>query len=507
MRVMSARPRSIALVAAALLVPGAVAHGQAQDGTITTVAGTTPGFAGDGGPATQARMTGPRDVAFVADGSFVIADTGNDRVRRVTPDGTITTAVSGLDQPRGVTAFPDGGFLIADTANDRILRVRADGSMAPLDAGPLNGPSDTFVMSDGSVLIADTGNDRIRKVDPMGVVTTVVDGLAGPRDVAVDTYDGILIADTGNDRILRVGPDGQRLVVAGTGAPGLSGDGEPARTAQVHAPQSVAALSNGGFLFTDTANDRVRRVTPLGAIFTVAGTTQGESGNGGPANRAQLDEPTAITQAPGGGFLVTDTANAEVRRVSDVGRVPDAVINRSVRVAPVSGDLYAAPLGAGLILPVKEEDLVPLGSHFDSRRGRIAVATQLPSGAQQVANAYEGRFTLFQQAGGYTNFRLPELDCAAAPRATPRASIAAAAPAKKRRRKKRRRLWVSESGGNWRSSTGSTSASAVGTEWLTELRCDGTLVAVTDGIVRVRNKRTGRRRLVRAGESFLVRTR
>ena len=97
---MPVRRRPIALLAAALLAPGAVAHAQYQDGTISTVAG---GF------------SAPSDVAFIEGGSFVVADTGNDRIRRVDPDGTVTTDVDGLNGPQGVTAWPGGGYLIADT--------------------------------------------------------------------------------------------------------------------------------------------------------------------------------------------------------------------------------------------------------------------------------------------------------------------------------------------------------------------------------------------------------
>lgn len=504
---MSARPRTIALVAAALLAPGAAAHAQATDGTIVSVAGTTSGFAGDGGPATQSKMNTPSDVAFLSDGSFVVADFGNDRVRRVAPNGIIATDTGGLDRPRGVTAFPDGGYLIADTFNDRIVRVFADGSTGPVAAGPLSQPSDTFVMHDSAILVADTGNGRIRKVDPMGLVTTVVDQLDQPRDVAVGSDGAILVADTGNDRIVRVAPDGTRTVVAGTGAGGLSGDGDPARTAQVSAPSSVAALPNGGFVFADTGNDRVRRVTPLGAIFTVAGTTQGESGNGGQANAAQLDHPGAITLAPGGGFLVADTDNQEVRRVSDIGAVPPAVVGRSVGVAPAAGAVTVQPLGLPGHLPLNEEDLVPLSSAVDATKGRIQVATAVDaSGAQQRAELYDGSFTVLQGAGAqpFTNFRLPPLTgCGTrAAASASRASIAA----KKKKRKKSKNLWVSEKGGRWRSSTGSTSASAIGTLWHTALLCEGTRVTVREGIVRVRDKRRGRNRLVRAGQSFLVRT-
>lgn len=524
--------RTTTALLATLLVAPAAAGAQATDGTIVTVAGTTAGFAGDGGPATQALMNTPRDVAFIAPDSFVIADFGNDRVRRVMPDGTILTVVGSsrgmsgddgpatdaqLDRPRGVTAFPGGGFLVTDTFNHRIRRVFPDGTIdtvagsaqgnlgdgGPATAARLSEPSDTATLPDGGFLIADSGNHRLRRVLPDGTITGVATPgltLSYPRDVSVADDGSYLVADTGNSRIVRIAADGSAAtVVAGGNGAGLAGDTDPARAAQLDQPFSVAALPNGGFVFADTGNDRVRRVTPLGAIFTVAGTTRGESGNGGSANQAQLAAPGAITLAPGGGFLVADTDNQEVRRVSDIGAVPAAQAGRSFNVAPASGDVLVAPLGIGVALPLREEDLVPIGSAVDATTGRLRLATaSAPGGPLQQAEVYAGPFILQQGTGPapYTNFRLPPLPCSS-PRV---ASIAA------KRRKKKRKLWVSESGGRWRSSTGSTSAAAVGTLWKTTLLCEGTRVTVQEGTVRVRDLIRGRSRLVTAGQSFLVRT-
>lgn len=522
---MPVRRHTIALLTAALLVPGAVARA-AQDGTITKVAGTTAGFAGDGGPAAEAKMDTPRDVAFIEGGGFVIADFGNDRVRQVRPDGTIFTAagsgrgLSGdggpadearLDRPRGVTAVPGGGYLIADTFNHRIRRVAPDGTISTVagstqgafgDGGPatmaqLSLPSDTATLPDGGFIVADTGNGRVRRVWPDGSISTVATGFDEPRDVAVASDGAFLVADTGNSRIARIAADGTVTTVAGT-TPGLSGDGDPASIARLQTPFSVAALPNGGFLFADTGNHRVRRVTPLGAIIAVAGSTGGLSGDGGPAESAQLSQPGAITLAPGGGFLVADTGNAQIRRVSGLGAIPPAVLGRSFTVAPGAGAVTVRPFGQPGFLPLAEKDIVPITSEVDAAAGRLFVTSALdPSGVQQTAELYEGAFSVRQGSGAapFTNFRLRPLDCAASTRAVGQ-----------RKRKKRRRVWVSEKGGRWRSSTGSTSASAVGTVWSTTLLCEGTRITVVEGTVRVRDKIRKRNRLVRAGESFLVRT-
>src|SRR5919198_1442102 len=336
---------AVALAALAFAAPSAFAR--ATDGTISGVAGTIPGFAGDGGPATQAQLDAPSDVAFVSSNSFLIADTGNDRIRQVVPDGTIQTVAgsdrgyfgdggpavdAGLDRPEGVTAAPGGGYLIADTFNHVIRRVASNGIISTIagtdrgfggDGGPatsaaLSFPSDVTVASDGAILIADTGNNRVRRVDPNGTISTV----------------------------------------AGLGA-GLSGDGDPAARAKLSSPTSIVAVAHGGFIVADTANNRVRRITPMGAIFSVVGTSLGNSGNGGLAKSAPLNHPGAITLAPSGGFLVADTANATVRRVTDVGAVPPAVVGHSFGVAPAGGLVTIRPNGMSKNIRLQEEDLVP----------------------------------------------------------------------------------------------------------------------------------------------------
>ncbi len=410
-----------AIAAALLAIPTSPGLTQAPaptgDGTITTLAGTTPGFAGDGGPADKALIDTPDDVAFLATNNFLIADTNNNRIRQVGANGVINTIAGGqipdfsgdggpaiqaqLDHPEGVTAFPGGGYLIADTNNNRIRRVAANGIITTIagssggfggDGGPatqakLNHPSDTAVMADGSILIADTGNSRIRKIAPNGTITTVAGGAQGfggdggpataaqlnePRDVAVGSDGSILIADTANNRIRKIAADGTITTVAGGATQGLAGDGDPATTAQLNQPFSVTPLANGGFAFADTDNDRVRRVTPLGAIFTVVGTSAGKAGDGGLAKAAKLDQPAAVTTDPSGGLLIADTGNSNIRRSSDIGAIPPAVPNHSVDVTPVQAGTTVLPAGQQAFQPLREKDLVPINSQIDATNGVIA---------------------------------------------------------------------------------------------------------------------------------------
>jgi hypothetical protein len=316
MRRMSGR---VAVAALAILVSSGVAFppeaGAAGTGTISTIAGSDPfgDFKGDGGPATAAALNTPTGVAVMPDGGYLIADAGNDRVRRVFPDGTIRT----------VAGSGNFGF---------------SGDGGPATAADFKAPLGVAVMRDGGYLIADAGTARIRRVSPTGTITTVAGtgtpsysgdggpatgaGLYAPSGVAALPDGGYLIADTGNSRVRRVSPTGTITTVAGTGTPGFSGDGGPATAAQLgqNSPYSVAVTADGGFLIGDEVNRRVRRVTPTGIITTVAGTgVQGSTGDGGAATAAQLNVPIGVATTPDGGFLIADQYADRVRRVSPTG--------------------------------------------------------------------------------------------------------------------------------------------------------------------------------------------
>ena len=220
------------------------------------------GFSEGDGRATEAMFANPLGIALDGAGHLFIADTFNQRVRKMDLFGGITT-VAGT----GVRGFSgDGG-----PATDAVL----------------GNPSGVFVDGAGSIWIADQDNHRIRKVDTTGKMTTVAgnghkgfdgDGgpateakLADPRGVFVDT-DGVLwIADRSNHRIRRVDPSGVIETVAGTGLSGFSGDGGPATEAQLRIPSRVFKDMFGNLLIVDRGNNRIRRVDPSGGITTVTG--------------------------------------------------------------------------------------------------------------------------------------------------------------------------------------------------------------------------------------------
>jgi hypothetical protein len=380
----------LAVVALAILMLGAVAvprEAAAAPGTLSTIAGSDPfgDFSGDGGPAIEAALNNPAGVAVLPDGGYLIADAGNDRVRRVFPDGTIKTVAgtgnygftgdggpataANLQDPLGLAVLPDGGFLIADAAADRVRQVSATGIITTVagngtrglsgDGGPataaeIDDPNGLAVLPDGGFLIA-AGDSVVRRVSPSGTISTVAgtgtpgfSGDGGPAtaaqlgfaySVAVTSDGGFLIADTGNRRIRRVSPNGIITTATGTGVQGSSGDGGAATAAELDFPTGVVTTPDGGFLIADWFGNRVRWVSPTGVITTVAGTgTQSlfVNGDGGPATAANIAMPFAVAATPSGGFVFTDGSYA-VRLVDAGFATPVAPPATTVPAAPTIG--------------------------------------------------------------------------------------------------------------------------------------------------------------------------
>jgi hypothetical protein len=387
----------VAVAALAIVLSAGLAFpqaaGAAGTGTISTVAGSDPfgDFTGDGGPATAAALNDPSGVAVMPDGGYLIADAGNDRVRRVFPDGTINTVAgtgmygfsgdggpataAALQAPIGVAVMHDGGFLIADAAAARVRRVSPTGIITTVagtgtrgisgDGGPATAaqiydPQGVAAMPDGGFLIAD-GDYVVRRVSSTGIITTVagtgVPGSAGdggpataaqlnvPNAVAVTADGGFLIADTGNRRIRRVSPTGIITTVAGTGVQGSSGDGGAATAAQLNYPAGLATTPDGGFLIADWFGNRVRWVSPTGVITTVAGTGTSSvftNGDGGPATAANLTMPYAVATTPTGGFLIAESGNAAIRLV-DAGFA--TAVPPSATTVPAAPTIGSATFG------------------------------------------------------------------------------------------------------------------------------------------------------------------
>jgi methionine-rich copper-binding protein CopC len=331
---------------------------------VWTVAGSgVSGFSGDGGLAYQAALNLPASVVPIADGGFLISDQENHRIRKVDATGVITTVAgtgqagyagdggpatdAQIDQPRGLALTADGGYLFADSGNNVIRKVSADGTISTVagtgaagysgDGGAatsatLSTPTGVTATSDG-FLIADFANNAIRQVDAGGIITTVAGGngsgftgdggaataarLAHPFATAL-TSDGFVIADSSNNRVRQVSADGTITTVAGTGAGGSSYASVtgPATSAVVNNPVGVAGLPGGGFAIAEYGGHVVVRVSADGTVSPIVGSGgPGWFGDYGPATDASLNSPSAVAPLPDGGYLVADTHNNRVRWV------------------------------------------------------------------------------------------------------------------------------------------------------------------------------------------------
>lgn len=341
-----------------LLAAGATALGwsQAPTFTISTVAGTGhAGDSGDGGPAASAELNGPRGVTEDIYGNLYIAEYYGQRVRKVTPGGTITT----------IAGNGNAGY---------------SGDGGPATSAELSGPYRVTVDLQGNVYIPDSGNSRVRKVSPAGVITTVAgngaDGYAGdgglatdatlnyPEAVAFDSAGDYYIADEGANVIRKVNTSGIITTAAGTGNPGYAGNAGPATSATLNGPVGVQVDASGNLYISDQQNNVIRKVTN-GIISTFAGNGAfGFAGDGGQAIHAEFAYPASIGLDAAGNLYIPDINNNRIRVVltdgtietvagdgtegfgGDGGPALEAAIDvpRSVSVAP-NGSIYIGDFG------------------------------------------------------------------------------------------------------------------------------------------------------------------
>lgn len=363
---------ALLMVAALALLPGLAQIQVPGPYTVSTLAGTgTAGSEGDGGPATEAQVNNPFGLAFDSSGNLYIADQLNNRIRKLTPDGKLSTiagtgkaSYSGdggeatsadLNHPCGIAIDSAGNLYIADTANNSIRKITSAGTISTFagtgqigntgDGGEaskavFDHPIGLALDSQGKLYIADTSNNRIRVVGTDGKIDAFAgSGTAGstgdggpakdarlnrPQGLFVDSSGVVYIADTFNHRIRKVDTDGTITTVAGVGTPGYSGDGGPATKAELRYPKSVVKDAAGNLFIVDSFNARIRVVTPDGIIQTVAGDGfHGYAGDDGPAAKARFRFPSGLAVDPQGRLYVTDTQNNRVRMLAPPPSIKD----------------------------------------------------------------------------------------------------------------------------------------------------------------------------------------
>jgi len=324
---------------------GAVFHGGSGgvgggDEVIETVAGDgTAGFSGDGGPAANARLNTPWDVSVGADGSLYVADSGNGRIRRIWPDGTIRTVAGGgnstsdgvpatsanLGGPYGIHVESDGRIFAAIRNSSSVKLVEADGTIRTaargLDAVHVASGSD------GNVYVTNNSRESIERLAPDGTLSrfaggrrqfsgdggsAVSAGLSNPFGVAVEPSGEVLIGDTLAYRVRRVDAAGVIRTIAGGG--NQVPDGVAATSARLSGPEDITSDFRGGFYITDVYAHRLFHVNANGVLRTVAGNgSPGFGGDGGPARAASFNTPVGVAVAPDGSVYIADRNNHRIR--------------------------------------------------------------------------------------------------------------------------------------------------------------------------------------------------
>jgi hypothetical protein len=458
-------------------------------GNITTVAGNdTLGFSGDGGSATQAQLDGPAGIAVDLSGNLYIADSLNNRVRRVTPAGVISTFAGGgttgvvnngdgmaatsasLSDPERIAVDPAGNVYIADVNHSEVRKVDTSGTISTYagksgfsysgDGGPAT--SATFAgigglawMSDGSLFIADTYDNRIRRVDASGIITTVagngagsdsgdggpataagvyhpvdvaadgtggywiaeadggrvrhidsqgiittinVPGLIRPQGVAAAEAGGVLISDV-NARLLRLhGADGTNTAIAGNGSASFSGIGVPAVDASLAFPTGVAFDNAGNMYIADELNYMVRRVSPAGIITTFAGSGQPpcrtlgcsqNNGDGGPATQAILASPIAVAVDTAGNTYIAEYESSLVRKVDTRGIISTYAGGGNNGLGD-NGPASAAQLNTPYGLTIAPDGSLVIADTFDNRVRRVDGSGTITTIAGNGTGGYTG---------------------------------------------------------------------------------------------------------------------
>jgi len=342
------------------------------DGTLTVLAGNgIAGFSGEGGPARSASLRYPSDAVMDTAGNLYIYDSFNFRIRRVTPGGVISTyagtGVNGYTGDGGpaiqahienagkMAVDATGNLYFTDGIDSVIRRITPDGTITTfagngqLATAPNNGNNGAATKAElglvlggltidsaGNLYVAEDYTNQIRKITPDGVIVPVagsgtpglVNGAAlsaqfsGPEGIALDSGGNLYVADANNGVVRKISAGGIVSTIAGTPVFSFSGDGGPALLATFRFPEGVTIGGDGNLYIEDTGNFRIREVSADGTIRSVAGNGQFEAtSDGTPAANSSLVGPNLLSFDPSGRLLIADSGDFTVRRIDSDGTI------------------------------------------------------------------------------------------------------------------------------------------------------------------------------------------
>lgn len=285
--------------------------------TVSTLAGRgEPGFISGSGDI--AMFNFPNGVAVDVDGNIYVADTENNSLRRITPDGEVSTPNGQFDpdgyiffRPNGVTVDIKGNMYVADTGNSRIAKISPTGEVSFVTS-QFKSPSGLTIDNNEALYFSDISNNSIYILTPEGEIINLAPRYPfnNPRGIAVDPTGQVYIADSGNNQILRISPDGQVVTLAGSEAGFQDGTGDEARFDN---PIGVALDPDGTVYVADMGNHRIRKIDSGGNVTTLAGSEAGfQEGIGG---LALFNLPSGVAVDHNGVIYVADTQNHRIRKM------------------------------------------------------------------------------------------------------------------------------------------------------------------------------------------------
>jgi sugar lactone lactonase YvrE len=349
-------------------------------GRVTTFAGSGTGGSTNA-TGTAASFYRPAGVTVDALGNLFVADQVNHMIRKITPTGIVTTlagsetsgAVDGtgtaasFSSPRGVTVDATGNVYVADTFNNKIRKITPLGVVTTLAgsgtagstnaAGTLasfNRPHSVAVDASGNVYVADYTNNKIRKITPGGLVSTLAgSGTAGaangtgtaasfnlPYGVAVDVSGNVYVADSSNNIIRKINSSGVVTTLAGSGAVGAVD--ATGTTASFALPVGLVVDASGNVYVGDANNDKIRKITQLGVVTTLAGSgTAGAIDAIGTA--ASFFRPGGVAVDASGNLYVADFFNHKIRKIAVSGYTISTALPAGLSFDGTTGIISGTP--------------------------------------------------------------------------------------------------------------------------------------------------------------------
>jgi sugar lactone lactonase YvrE len=413
-------------------------------GAVTTLAGMV-GVAGSAdGIGAAARFSSSQGIAADLAGNLYVADTGNNTIRKINVSSAAVTTLAGaaiagsadgtgpgaqFNSPQGVAVDTLGNVYVADTNNSTIRVVTPAGVVTTLAGTPgvtgqtdsaggaplFDHPTNLATDAAGNVYVSDTYGATIRKIAPGGVVTTLAgaaykqgsaDGVGAaarffnPWGITADAAGNLYVADLGNDTVRKITPVAAVATLAGS-APAIGAVDAAGSAARFNGPQGVATDAAGNIYVADTTNDTVRKIDPSGTVTTLAGTAGVAGSSDGVAAAAQFNGPRGVATDASGNIYVADTGNAIVRKIGSSGTVST--------LAGTAG-MIGSTDGAGSVARFDAPQAVAIdgvGNVYVADTGNSVIRKITPAGVVTTLAGTAGAVGMSDGTGGAAQFDHP----------------------------------------------------------------------------------------------------